>query len=1067
MSTTTFIAPRIVYLFPALIAAASSLTNHLKNYQKMGFTHVMITADTDFAIDCIASACNENDLGLLLDFDVSLTSLKKIVSPEQYGDVLPDPRMPSGTVHIASIGVGTAALSASELAYWNNQLEVWITAGASGFCCRALATKPKEFWQSLLVQARNHQETVAFIAWTPGCTPAQINALSGCGFDATVASTAWWDYSSPWLAEEAARLGHIAPAIATVDDPLHPILRRNQFKEDDVYYARCIRAINTAAASACGTLVPMGLEFLSTEITAANVLATLIAARPMLVKQPILLPPTLVGPGVKALLRQPKEGNAKGSDDALLIIINQSTHTTATLSSDLRAACFASRVAQEIIWPETAPMPSSYGATLAPGALIVLAARQLPAIVCPPARGKRVVDAACRAPRIAIEEITPAVDGGQFPVKRIVGDRVDVEADILMDGHDKLGVLLLWRPADTVGWQEIRMNCLGNDRWHAVLPLLRVGRYRFAIQAWRDAFATYRDELAKKVAAGLDVSLELEEGRLLIKTAAAHAEANGRIAAAATLSTVVALFSTTQSASGKNNRSKASAEKTSQKQLIATVLADETTLAMQEADDRPFAVRSEPELCIDAERIAARFSSWYELFPRSQSGDVQRHGTFADVEKRLPAISDMGFDTLYLPPIHPIGKTNRKGPNNSLAPNETGPGSPYAIGSAAGGHDAVHPELGTLADFRRLSAAARNLGLEIALDFAIQCSPDHPWVKSHPDWFDWRQDGSMPCAENPPKKYEDIVNVNFYALGAIPALWVALRDVVLFWVNEGVRVFRVAHSHSKPLPFWQWIINDIRNRSPDVIFLSEALTRPKVMHRLAKVGFSQSYTYFTWRHTKAEFTDYLTELSTTPLKDYFRPHFFVNTPDINPVFLQKSGRPGFLIRAALATTLSGLWGMYSGFELCEAIPVPDKEDYLDSEKYEVRAWDWQRPGNIIAEITLLNHIRKAHPALQSHLGVHFLEASNPNILCFIKFTPQPPGTVHLGHEAIFVAINLDPSAVHGTTFSLPFWRIGLPEHGTLAVEDLVHGNRFTLHGQTHQLQLDPNGLPYAIWRLQN
>ena len=426
----------------------------------------------------------------------------------------------------------------------------------------------------------------------------------------------------------------------------------------------------------------------------------------------------------------------------------------------------------------------------------------------------------------------------------------------------------------------------------------------------------------------------------------------------------------------------------------------------------------------------------------------------------------MGFDTLYFPPIHPIGKRNRKGPNNSLTPTDTDPGSPYAIGAAGGGHDAIHPELGTLAEFRHLCDAARAHGLEIALDFAIQCSPDHPWIKDHPEWFAWRPDGSMRYAENPPKKYEDIVNVDFYAEGATPALWIALRNAVLFWVTEGVRVFRVDNPHTKPLPFWQWMIGDIRSRHPDVIFLSEAFTRPKVMYRLAKVGFSQSYSYFTWRHTKTEFTDYLTELSTTAVRDYFRPHFFVNTPDINPGFLQKSGRPGFLIRAALATTLSGLWGMYSGFELCEATPVPGKEDYLDSEKYQLRAWDWQRPGNIIAEITDLNRIRRAHPALQSHLGVQFCQTSDPHILCFLKFVPQPAGSTRLGEDVVFVAINLDPFAAHQTTFSLPLWQFGVPDDGTLALEDLVHGNRFSLQGKIQQLRLDPAGLPYAIWRVQ-
>jgi starch synthase (maltosyl-transferring) len=493
---------------------------------------------------------------------------------------------------------------------------------------------------------------------------------------------------------------------------------------------------------------------------------------------------------------------------------------------------------------------------------------------------------------------------------------------------------------------------------------------------------------------------------------------------------------------------------------------------MRDADLREFATRS-AEYRIESERPRAEFSSWYELFPRSQSGDPKRHGTFDDVIARLPAIRDMGFDTLYFPPIHPIGRKNMKGRNNSLTPGPDDPGSPYAIGSEVGGHDAIHPQLGTLEDFRRLLAAAHEHGMEIALDFAIQCSPDHPWLKEHPDWFDWRPDGSLRYAENPPKKYEDIVNVDFYAEASIPSLWIALRDVVLFWVREGVRTFRVDNPHTKPLPFWEWMINDVRAKAPDVIFLSEAFTRPKPMYRLAKVGFSQSYTYFTWRHGKQEFIDYLSELTATQPpggpREFFRPHFFVNTPDINPYFLQQSGRTGHLIRAALAATLSGLWGMYSGFELCEAQAVTGKEEYLDSEKYEIRAWDWNRPGNIVREITLLNRIRRGNPALHTHLSLRFQHASGEHILYFSKATRcehagNAAGEDRFGDNALLVAINLDPYAAHEATIDVPLWQFGLPDHGALEVEELMSGSRFTWHGRWQQVRLDPDELPFAIWR---
>ncbi|WP_141104277.1 alpha-1,4-glucan--maltose-1-phosphate maltosyltransferase, partial [Noviherbaspirillum denitrificans] len=628
--------------------------------------------------------------------------------------------------------------------------------------------------------------------------------------------------------------------------------------------------------------------------------------------------------------------------------------------------------------------------------------------------------------------------------------------DVFTDGHDKLAVVALWRAADDTEWHEVRMHAIGNDRWAASMPLTRIGRYLFAVEAWRDVFATYRDELEKKTTAGLNVGVELEEGRLMVEAALAHAQEAGIEGASGSLKQLAKSLKLTR------DKAKAAARDA---ERIATLLSEPMLEAMREADARPFAVRSE-SMRIEVERTAARFSSWYELFPRSASGDPARHGTFADVEKRLPAIQAMGFDTLYFTPIHPIGKKHRKGRNNSLTAEPGDPGSPYAIGSEEGGHDALHPELGTIEDFRHLRDEAARHGLELALDFAIQCSPDHPWLKEHPDWFSWRPDGTIRYAENPPKKYQDIVNVDFYAPGALPDLWIALRDVVLFWVKEGVRVFRVDNPHTKTLPFWEWMIGDIRGRYPDTIFLSEAFTRPKMMYRLAKIGYSQSYTYFTWRHTKKEFTDYMTELTQTPVKEYFRPHFFVNTPDINPYFLQRSGRPGFLIRAALATTLSGLWGMYSGFELCEGTPIPGKEEYIDSEKYEIKAWDWNRPGNIIHEITQLNRLRRENPALQTHLNIRFLPATGDNILFFEKSTAPPGDSTGCGDNVVLVAINLDPFAARDTTIEVPLWEFGLPDDGTLELDDLVNNRHLTWIGKHQHVRLDPFVSPYAIWRVR-
>ncbi len=601
---------------------------------------------------------------------------------------------------------------------------------------------------------------------------------------------------------------------------------------------------------------------------------------------------------------------------------------------------------------------------------------------------------ATRASRIVIENVTPKVEGGPFAAKRIAGQTVTVEADVFMDGHDVLAVDLQWRPLDEAEWQHTPMKPLANDRWQASFTPTRVGRWVFTIEACLDELATVRRALELKKEAGVDFSVEAIE----------------------------------------------------EKQLEASGV------------HRSFTVRHEPALPLDVERQQAGFASWYELFPRSITDDPRRHGTFADVIGHLPRVRDMGFDVLYFPPIHPIGRKNRKGRNNSLAPTADDVGSVYAIGSDEGGHDALHPELGTFEDFRRLIAAARDNGLELALDFAIQCSPDHPWLKQHPDWFRHRPDGTIKYAENPPKKYEDIVNVDFYAEGAIPDLWTALRDVVLLWAREGVRIFRVDNPHTKPLPFWQWMIADIRGRYPDAMFLSEAFTRPKMMYRLAKVGFSQSYSYFTWRNSKSELIDYMTELTTTEAAEFFRPNFFVNTPDINPVYLQGSGRAGFVIRAVLAATLSGLWGVYSGFEVCEAAALPGREEYLDSEKYEIRIRDFAAPGNIVGEITALNRIRKAHPALQSHLGLAFYNSSNDQVLAYGKTAP--------GHDdMIFTVLSLDPHQPQETGFEIPLWHWGLPDQGTLEAEDLMTGRRFTLNGKGQWLRLDPGAAPFAIWRL--
>ena len=654
-----------------------------------------------------------------------------------------------------------------------------------------------------------------------------------------------------------------------------------------------------------------------------------------------------------------------------------------------------------------------------------------------PQHADQTVTHAIAQPRLAIEALQPIIEGGRFASKCLCGREFPVTAVIFSDGHEQLAADLLWRANGEATWQRAPMQALGNDRWSATLRIDQQGRGEFAIEAWLDVYASFRQELVKKLGASVPVELELQEGAQLVRRIAAQApeQLRGELAA---------LIERMESSQSQTERE-------------AVLIDPSVNELMRRAEYRPHLLRT-PNYPLDVERSLAEFASWYELFPRSL-GDEQRHGSFADVHVRIPEIARMGFDVLYFPPIHPIGRAHRKGPNNSLNAGPGDPGSPYAIGSEEGGHEAVHPQLGSLEDFRQLVRVAREHGLEVALDFAVQCSPDHPWLKQHPGWFSWRPDGSIRHAENPPKKYEDIVNVEFYAEAAMPDLWLALRDVVLGWVEQGVTLFRVDNPHTKPMPFWEWLIADVRERHPQVIFLSEAFTRPAMMARLGKLGFSQSYTYFTWRNTKAELQSYLTELNQAPWRDCYRPNFFVNTPDINPYFLQRSGRPGFLIRAALATMGSGLWGMYSGFELCEAEPVPGKEEYFDSEKYQLRPRDYQAPGNINAEITRLNQIRRENPALQTHLGFQAYTAWNDNILYFGKRTADLS-------NFILVAVSLDPHHAQEAHFELPLWELGLPDDASLAGEDLMNGHRWTWHGKVQWMRIEPWHLPFGIWRIQ-
>ena len=643
--------------------------------------------------------------------------------------------------------------------------------------------------------------------------------------------------------------------------------------------------------------------------------------------------------------------------------------------------------------------------------------------------------------RIAIEAVEPVVDCGRFAAKSILGEPFHVEADIFCDGHFVLAAALLHRPRGTGSWVQTPMRLVDNDRWQATIRFAETGNHEFKIAAWRDLYASWRAEVTKKHAAGQKVSLEIEEGRRLVQDATSRRPKDEAAKERAELKRLL----------GQIEDSPAEGD------VLSVLLSDESARLMARCGTRADLSETAQSYPVHVDRERAAFSAWYEMMPRSQSGRRDVHGTFQDVIARLPDVRALGFDVLYFPPVHPIGRTNRKGRNNSLVAGSADPGSPYAIGSHEGGHDALHPELGTFDDFARLVAAAREHGLEIALDYAIQCSPDHPWIREHPQWFDWRPDGSIKFAENPPKKYEDIVNVHFYR-GAFPDLWYALRDIVLFWLDKGVRIFRVDNPHTKPLPFWEWMIEEVRRVDPEVIFLAEAFTRPKMMKRLAKLGFSQSYSYFTWRNTKQELTDYLNELTRDECRLYMRPNFFVNTPDINPFFLQTGGRAAFRIRLMLAATLGGNYGIYNGFELCEAAAVPGKEEYLDSEKYEIRSWDWDRPGNIKPDIAFVNGLRRDHPAMRCFTGLRFYNVWNDSILYYGKFT-------HDLTSFLLFAVTLDANEPQGGHFEVPLWEFGLPDEAAIQGIDLVTEQAFTWTGKIQHMLLDPHHRPYMAWRL--
>jgi len=643
--------------------------------------------------------------------------------------------------------------------------------------------------------------------------------------------------------------------------------------------------------------------------------------------------------------------------------------------------------------------------------------------------------------RVIIENVTPEIDGGTFAAKRVCGERVIVEADIFADGHEMISGMLLFRREAEKKWHETALKLVVNDRWRADFRVDEIGRYRYTLAAWIDRFQSWRRDLQKRAEVDEHSELDILTGALIIEQAARRASASDK----KKLLEAIELLRD---------------EDTSLSTKLTAALSDDLLELVQRYPDRDGDTRYGKELAVVVDREKARFSAWYEMFPRSSAVEPGVHGTFKDCERLLSYVASMGFDTLYLPPIHPIGYTHRKGKNNSITAAADDPGSPWAIGSAEGGHKSIHPQLGTVEEFRSFVAKAESLDLEVALDLAYQCSPDHPYVREHPKWFRWRPDGTVQFAENPPKKYQDIYPLDF-TTEEWRALWEELKSIVEFWREQGIRIFRVDNPHTKPLPFWQWLIDTVKQDHPEVIFLAEAFTRPKVMYRLGKLGFTQSYSYFTWRNTKAEITEYFQELTQTEVREYFRPNLWPNTPDILPEYLQFGGRAAFMLRLVLAATLSGNYGIYGpAFELLENRPrEAGSEEYLDSEKYEIKHWNRESADSLKDFITRINKIRKDNPALKCDWSLCFHEIDNEQMVCYTKRTED------LGN-IILVVVNLDPHHVQSGWVRIPLEPLQLAATDSYQAHDLLTGARFLWHGARNYVQLDPKNGPAHILRLR-
>ncbi len=917
--------------------------------------------------------------------------------------------------------------------------------GVRGFRCDAAYKVPGAVWSEILAAVRTVRPDAYFAAETLGCTPAEIRQLDGAGFDALFNSSKYWDFRAPWLLDQYATNREIAPSIAFPESHDTPRVASD-------YAAADVRTIEReyrfrylfAAFFSAGVMMPMGYEYgfrTSFDVvrtrptdweTAAFDISDFVAeTNAMKAAVPALGAegPQRAVPLASGALALVRDGG--GSGDAVAVI-NAGSAPAAVAGFDV------ARLAGESL-REVTPKHRSRELDLA--ATIELAARDVRVFAAPAPKGRQARprggnDSRHEARPVVIEDVAPQLDGGKHAVKRVAGETIDVTATIFRDGHDGVDAALLYRPSGATFWHEAPLVYVENDVFAGSFALDRIGGYEYTIEAWPDLFGTWHHFTEVKHAAGQPIDLELREGRELVESARSRARGSLR-------DELDALARSYDRATDAHQRA-------------ATLLARGALALLRRAPDRSLATRYAPVLPAYADRRRAAFAAWYEFFPRSASSKPGAHGTLADAAARLPAVRRMGFDVVYLPPIHPIGRAFRKGKNNSLEAGPDDPGSPWAIGNEHGGHTAIEPRLGTFDDFAAFVAAARANGLEVALDYALQCSPDHPYVRDHPEWFTVRPDGTIKYAENPPKKYQDIVNFNWFGPHA-PALWNELRDVVEFWIARGVTTFRVDNPHTKPFAFWEWMIADVRSRHPEIVFLAEAFTRPAVAYELAKGGFTQNYTYFTWRNTKAELTAYLTELTTTEAADFFRPNFFANTPDILPPYLQTGGRPAFAIRLVLAATLSSIYGIYSGYELAENAGLPGREEYLDSEKYEIRVRAYDVPESLAPEIARINAIRRENPALHDWRNVRFYRADDENVIFYGK---------RAGGNVLLIAVNLDPFSARETTLWFPTGELGLADGDAFGVEELLGGGaKETWRGSPHGVRLDPQRNPAVLYRL--